>query len=896
MKFSMIFEGVDRASKVMNKIMKAEKQAAASMKAGSKAATSQAKANEAANSRLASAYSKVGNAGRAAYRGVTVAADLATRSVKKLNDASVKLAKTGLGQIKNGVGNVAKGFTLAAATATVLTGVAAGAAMSMIDVASKFEKFQTVLETTEHSSAKAKAAMAWVSDFAVKTPYELDQVMASFVKLRSNGLDPTNGLLQTLGDTSAAMGKPLDQAVEAMTDAVTGENERLKEFGITASKTANKITYTYTNSAGKQVQASVKANDRMKIQTKLMAIFNEKYAGAMDKLSATWEGMISNISDMWLKFQLMIMNAGLFDWLKGKLQLLLDQINTMAADGSLQKWAENIGTRIMKVLDMAWQFATRAYQMMKVLGGYLSTAADYVGGWENLAKVLAAMAFAPTLISTAAGLVQIAAGLSMLATAGGGMAVFSGIGLAFRLVGLTGAMAGRSIMLVGRAVMMLAGGSIWAVGAALKGLSIAMSGIPSIALAAGRGLFVLSRSLILMTLGAIRTLPVMLAGIARSLALMAISGLRTLPASLMAVARALIVMTASGISALPGALMGIARGLSLMAVAGLRTLPASLMAVSRMFVVMAASGIAALPAMLSAAGSAFMALGSAMMATPIGWIVAGIAAIAAGAYLIYRNWDKIGPWLAGIWNGVKQTILEFWNWLSSLDWMALFNFDWSSMLTNGLPNAIASLIEKFKSISLYDAGVSMIQSLWNGMLSLADKMASSIKAKFSGMMPSLPSWLGGGSPAPVQARAGGGSYGRGPLLVGERGPELGYASRGGYIAHHGQLQQMAQLSARISRVMGSVAVASGLSTSAMAANHADIARAQIAQVSAQSSQSTAAAHGGTSGVSLTYNPTIHIAGATAQDKQSFAQLLANHKRQLADMLAEEARRRGRREY
>ena len=32
------------------------------------------------------------------------------------------------------------------------------------------------------------------------------------------------------------MGKPVLQAVEAISDAITGENERLKEFGIKGSK------------------------------------------------------------------------------------------------------------------------------------------------------------------------------------------------------------------------------------------------------------------------------------------------------------------------------------------------------------------------------------------------------------------------------------------------------------------------------------------------------------------------------------------------------------------------------------------------------------------------------------------------------------------------------------
>ena len=53
------------------------------------------------------------------------------------------------------------------------------------------------------------------------------------------------------------------------------------------------------------------------IQAKLMEIFGEKYGGSMERLSLTWAGMVANMSDLWLKFQLMVMDAGLFDWMKG---------------------------------------------------------------------------------------------------------------------------------------------------------------------------------------------------------------------------------------------------------------------------------------------------------------------------------------------------------------------------------------------------------------------------------------------------------------------------------------------------------------------------------------------------------------------------------------------------
>lgn len=379
-------------------------------------ARSQSKIQRATNA-TKRAVAGLGRASKTAFRAVVSGARRAGVAIKSLHRKTVALGKRGFSQIVAGSRKMARGVGIATGIMISAYGGAALAAGQLVGTASDFEKFQTILETTEGSAKKAEIAMKWVSDFAVKTPYELDQVTDAFVKMRAYGLDPTNGLLKTLGDTSAAMGKPLIQAVEAVADSVTGENERLKEFGIKASKAGQKITYAYTNAAGKAVEIAVKASDRMAIQQKLMDIMNEKYAGSMGRLSATWAGMMSNLSDQWMKFQLMIMKSGLFDWMKDKLKSVLDTINQMEANGTLQEWASKIGKSIQTTLENAVQFATKAYDVISVLSEKLSLAAEFVGGWENLAIVLGGIAFGPTLVATAAGLVQIASGLAMLGTA-----------------------------------------------------------------------------------------------------------------------------------------------------------------------------------------------------------------------------------------------------------------------------------------------------------------------------------------------------------------------------------------------------------------------------------------------------------------------------------------------
>ena len=440
MRLGIVADFTDRASKRMMKLLRANQKMEKANKNQAKMARQQArqaKATAAAQGKLANQVSrtnrlmsalktaaagiagKISSAASAMGRFVGSIAR-AIRRVASL-EASLSRVRRGLSMMKNGGGKIARGVMVAGGLAAGATAAAAGAANMVVGPAAQMEKFQTILETTTGSVAKAKEAMAWVTDFAVRTPYELNQVMEGFVQLRNYGLEPTNGLLKTLGDTSAAMGKPLMQAVEAMADAVTGENERLKEFGIKAKKAGKYFYYEYTQNGVTKV-AKALASDRAAIQQALTGIFNVKYGGAMDRLSRTWEGLINNLKDMWFKFRLMIADSGVFDWAKGKLRGFLDMLNQLEANGSLATVAKEIGDNIIATLEVAWTVGQGLYQMFKQIGAGLAWAADALGGWNRLVGVFLALPLLSTIAGIITGFAQLAGGLMLL---GSGLATLS---------------------------------------------------------------------------------------------------------------------------------------------------------------------------------------------------------------------------------------------------------------------------------------------------------------------------------------------------------------------------------------------------------------------------------------------------------------------------------------
>lgn len=241
--------------------------------------------------------------------------------------------------------------SIAAGGAAMAGGIAS--AFNLFSVASQFEQYAVTLKTVTGSADAARKSLRWVQSFAQTTPYEVADVMNAFVMLKTRGLDPMDGTLRSLGDAASALGKPLDAAVEMMSDAMTGEFERLKEFGIIARQKGNDVTFSWVQN-GKKLSRSVK-KDGVAIKAALTDIFDGSYKGGMAAQSRTFAGMISNLKDAWNGFLLKIADAGIFDKVKGSLERLLGRIGELAANGSLDKWA----TQISAGLEKAWGWATK---------------------------------------------------------------------------------------------------------------------------------------------------------------------------------------------------------------------------------------------------------------------------------------------------------------------------------------------------------------------------------------------------------------------------------------------------------------------------------------------------------------------------------------------------------
>ena len=159
-------------------------------------------------------------------------------------------------------------------------------------VRGEWQKYEAVLTNTLGSNIKAVDSLEMIADYGAKTNFQVNELTDSFVKLASQGFVPTRQEMESLGDLAASKAKSFDQLAEAIIDAETFEFERLKEFGIRASKDGDKVTFTF-----KGIKTEVDATSDS-IRNYILSLGQlDGVKGSTEAISKTIIGLVSNFED-----------------------------------------------------------------------------------------------------------------------------------------------------------------------------------------------------------------------------------------------------------------------------------------------------------------------------------------------------------------------------------------------------------------------------------------------------------------------------------------------------------------------------------------------------------------------------------------------------------------------
>lgn len=280
-----------------------------------------------------------------------------TQSIQRVEQSGMGIGKAFSG-IKGQVAGLVAGIGIAELT------------RKTVETVTEFERLRAVLTTLEGDAANTR--FEELKKFATETPYDLQQVVTAFTKLKAQGLDPGAEAMRSYGNIAAAMGKSLDQITEAATDAAVGEFERLKEFGIKASQQGDKVTFMFKG------QSTTVKRSSEEIQKYLRSIGDTDFAGAMDRQMKTLGGAISNLQDSVASFADDIGKGGLSD----ALNQMATEMASAAGDGEnlATMIGEGLGTAILAVWDIVQGFG-------EIVSSVFSGLSSIIGEFTNVTEV-----------------------------------------------------------------------------------------------------------------------------------------------------------------------------------------------------------------------------------------------------------------------------------------------------------------------------------------------------------------------------------------------------------------------------------------------------------------------------------------------------------------------------
>lgn len=312
-----------------------------------------------------------------------------------------------------------------------------------------FEQLSGSLKTVTGSAKGAQEAFALIEKFAIDTPYQLNEIVEAFIRLKALGLEPSEAALTSYGNTASAFGKNILDFVGAVAAATVGEFERLKTFGIKAKVVNDDVSFTFAG-----VTTKVKKN-AAEIEKYLRSLGDVNFAGAMEEQMKTMSGVLSNIEDGFEKMYRDIGKNGLNDALKdiftqfnelveksGSAAATIGKMLTFAVKATSKAFftlAENadvlltiLGARFGSTAILGGITALRASvcYLQVAMAGLSVSAKSAIAGIVMMSRVSKLAAAQMALTATAAGILK-----GALALIGGpaGLAILAGMAI-YKLV------------------------------------------------------------------------------------------------------------------------------------------------------------------------------------------------------------------------------------------------------------------------------------------------------------------------------------------------------------------------------------------------------------------------------------------------------------------------------
>jgi len=253
---------------------------------------------------------------------------------------------------------------------------------SIIQAGENMERWELTLATLTNSVDIAREKLAKLIDFAARTPFTTPGVLEAATMLEAFGINSTKFLRQ-LGDAAAVFGKDITSAAQAVISGIVGQTEVLRRYGIDMRREGDRTYFMWKDRMGRVREITVKTS-RDVIAATIAMIFNEKYAGAMERYQNTYRGMVELIRSYFWEFQKDI-GVGWMKAIKDLLQRIKETWERWRIEGVIQDTVNTIVSVLTKLTNFVTTtvvpgvigFMRALWRLRYVLGAVLGAAVIY---------------------------------------------------------------------------------------------------------------------------------------------------------------------------------------------------------------------------------------------------------------------------------------------------------------------------------------------------------------------------------------------------------------------------------------------------------------------------------------------------------------------------------------
>ena len=219
-------------------------------------------------------------------KSITVALELDDRSFRR-----------GLSNADKQVDGLSKRFGGLSTAIKAAAAIGAGFAVKgVFDATLKMENFRTTLTAYLGSQQAANREIERLTELANKLPQDLDNITEGFIVLQRNGIDTTSASLEAFSKVAAGNSKDFTQLAEAVADALTGEFERLKEFGVKVSKENDQFAIRFADGSSKVVDSAQEVVEAVRAQGEEGGKFADVIAGPLNQAFSNLNGVLFEVS------------------------------------------------------------------------------------------------------------------------------------------------------------------------------------------------------------------------------------------------------------------------------------------------------------------------------------------------------------------------------------------------------------------------------------------------------------------------------------------------------------------------------------------------------------------------------------------------------------------------